>query len=205
MDPDLELLQRWREGDKGAGGRLLTKYFGDLHSYFSARIPELDQEDLIQDVFIRMVQARDRFEGRSSFRTYLLRIAQNVFREALRKRYRPTGRFDPLSESVADVSGRTQSSILAENEELQLLLDALRMIPSAQQDLLELHYFHDMTYEQLGDMLDIPAGTAKSRTFAARRALLAHYSKLLGKNRTEQDIDRNLATVRTSVRLARRR
>lgn len=199
MDPDLGLLERWREGDRSAGGQLLSKYFGDLRSYFRSRIPELDQEDLIQEVFARMVSARDRFGGRALFRTYLLRIAQNVYREALRKRYRPTSAVDELSESVADVSGRTQSSILAENEELQLLLEALRSIPIAQQDLLELHYFHGATYPQVGEILSVPDGTIKSRMHAARQALRTRYEQLLGGPIDAEDVEHNLALVRSSV------
>jgi RNA polymerase sigma-70 factor (ECF subfamily) len=199
VDPDLELLQNWRDGDKTAGGRLLAKYFRALRSYFQTRVPELDQEDLIQEVFTRMVSARDRFEGRSSVRIYLFCIAKNVYYEALRKRYRPTGVFDELTESVADVSGRTQSSILAATEELRLLLDALRTLPAQQQELLELRYFQTMTQDEIAEVLGIPAGTVKSRIHAAHRSLRKRYGELLGGAVSQEQVQRALGAVRDAV------
>src|SRR5690349_6449837 len=85
MDPDLELLKRWRDGVRAAGDELLARYFNMWRVYFVARVPERQTEDLIQEVFLRMVEAHDRFEGRSSVRTFLTSIARNVFNETVRE------------------------------------------------------------------------------------------------------------------------
>ncbi|WP_106094607.1 RNA polymerase sigma factor [Enhygromyxa salina] len=201
-DQDLELLQRWRDGDKPAGGELLARHFNLLRVYFLKRVPERPTEDLIQEVFVRMVEALDRFEGRCSVRTFLIRIAQNVYRETLRELHRPDGQFDPLSESLFAISGRRQSSIVAQDQAQQLLLDAMQHIPSDQHDMLDLYYFHGFTLREIAELQEIPEGTAKSRIDAARRSLLREFMSLLGSDAevwTDDALDRGLTRVRDVV------
>jgi RNA polymerase sigma-70 factor (ECF subfamily) len=208
VDTDEQLLQRWREGDRDAGSRLLARYIGMLRAYFVRRLRECDPADLVQDVFLRMTVARDRFEGRSSVRTYVVHIARNVFREKLRELHRPNGRFDPLVESLAQSSGHGQSSILGNDEELQLMLDAMQHIPEAQLELLELHYFYDYTQVEIAELDQVAVGTVKSRIEAARRALLREFMNLLGPGReawTEDALDRGLVRVREAVLRCKRR
>lgn len=198
MDPDLELLMRWRDGDRDAGGELLARYFNMLRVYFVARVPERQTEDLIQEVFVRMIEARDRFEGRCTVRTFLTGIARHVFQETVRDLYRPDGRVDPLNESIFAISGRSQSSLLASEQALQLLLDAMQRVTVHQQDMLELHYFHGFTVRELAEVDEVPFGTANGRLQAARRALLREFMTLLGPDAetwTEDALDRGLTRV----------
>ena len=182
MDPDIELLRQWRDGDNGAGWQLLFRHFRQLNAYFRQRLPELDPDDLVQEVYTRMVEAeaRDRFEGRSSLRTYLFRIARNVFREEVRRLQGERAHFNPLVDSMADLTGRTQSSLVAQDERAQLTLSALRSIPSEQQDVLELHYLFDMRTCEIAECLDIPGGTVRSRLQAGRRAAARVLAEALG-------------------------
>lgn len=202
MDPDLELLVRWRDGDRKAGGLLLARHFNMLRVYFVARVPERQTEDLIQEVFLRMVEALDRFQGRCSVRTFLTSIARHVFHETVRELYRPDGRFDPLNESLYSVCGRSQSSLLANEEALQLLLDAMQRVTCQQQDTLELHYFHGFTVRELAEFEGVPFGTANGRLQSARRALLREFVTLLGPDAqtwTDDALDRGLTQVRDLV------
>ncbi|PRQ02956.1 ECF RNA polymerase sigma-E factor [Enhygromyxa salina] len=201
MDPDLELLEQWRNGDSDAGGRLLAQYFNSLRVYFVQRVSEADPEDLIQEVFRRMVEARDRFEGRSRLRTYLFHIAQNVYYETVRKLHRPNGSFDPLTESIASVSGRSQSSLLAEDERQQLLLAALRSLTATEQDIIELRHFHGLSSAELAEHFGIPQGTAKSRLAVARRQLGRAFLEAFkaGGELSDESIARDLDQVREVV------
>lgn len=198
-DPDLELLTRWRAGDNDAGSELLARHFNLLRVYFLGRVPQRQIEDLIQEVFLRMVEALGRFEGRCSVRTFLIRIAQNVVRETLRELHRPNGSFDPFTESLFAISGRAQASILADEESQQLLLDAMQRVSSDHHDLLDLHYFHGLTVRELAEVSEVPVGTAKSRLEAARRSLLREFMTLLGPDApewTDDALERGLTRVR---------
>lgn len=202
MDSDHELLQKWRDGDRQAGSELLARHFNLLRIYFVRRLPERPTEDLIQEVFLRMVEALERFEGRASVRTFLMRIARNVFRETLREIHRPGGQVDPFSESMALITGRTVSSTYAREQYQQLLLDAMEGIAIEQSEQLELYYFHGLKHHEIAEILEIPVGTAKSRMTTARRALLREFMVRLGPDAeawTEDALDRGLSQVRDVV------
>lgn len=207
-DTDEQLLQCWREGDGEAGSRLLARYINRLRVYFVTRLRECETEDLIQDVFLRLVAARDRFEGRSLVRTYVMHIARNVYREKLRELHRPDGKFDPLEDSLAELTGHGQSSLLAADQELQLMLDAMQHITEAQFEVLELYYFYEYAQAEIADIVNVPSGTVKSRLEAARKALLREFMRLLGPDQqqwTDEALDRGLVRVAEAVLRCRRR
>jgi RNA polymerase sigma-70 factor (ECF subfamily) len=160
METDLELLERWRSGDREAGGRLVTRHFLDVRTYFRLRMPT-DYEDLHQETFTRLSRSLDNFRGESSFRTYLFRIARNVLAEALRKRYR--AEFDPIVSSIVDLTGDSQGTIMIEREHLRMLFDSLRALPLDEQDLIELYYFQRIGARELADLFGLAEGGVRSR------------------------------------------
>lgn len=205
VDTDFRLLERWREGDGEAGSELLARHFNTLRVYFLARVPHRQIEDLIQEVFLRMVEALERFEGRSSVRTYLLRIARNVVLET----YRAKGNFDEFHDSQYALGGRNFASLCVENDErLQLLLDAMQQIPLRQQDLLECHYFHGLSMAELAELFELKVGTVKSRMSSARRALLQAFVALLGEDSSDWSdaiLEERLERAREAVLKGKRR
>ena len=133
MDPDRELLERWRAGDQAAGRDLFARFFDPLFRFFANKCNEPDE--LVQATFFALVKARDQFAGRSSFRTYLFTIARNELYRWLRTFKRERG-FDPELSSIAEVA-TTAGSRLARNEEHRRLCAALRTLPVESQTLLE--------------------------------------------------------------------
>lgn len=200
---DMDLLERWRDGHQEAGGELLTRYFNGLRIYFATRLPELETADLIQEVFLRMVDARDRFAGRSSVRTYVFHIARHLYWEEVRRLHRPNGVFDPEVDKLADVSGRSQTAVLRQRQAEERMLTALEHLPSKQHDLLDFYYFQQMSCAELGELFSIPVGTVKSRLVSARRALLAEFISQLGPDAeswTDEALDRGLVEVGRAMR-----
>ena len=200
---DIELLERWRNEDQHAGGELLTRHFNGLRIYFATRLPEFETSDLIQEVFVRMIDARDRFAGLSSVRTYIFHIARHLYWEKLRELHRPGGVFDPDVDRLADLSGRSQTSIIRQDQAEELMLTALEYLPSTQHDLLEFHYFQQMSCAELGELFAIPVGTVKSRLVSARVSLLREFISHLGPDAdswTEDALDRGLVQVGKAMR-----
>ena len=126
MDEDLQLLTAWRDGDEAAGTKLVGRHFDALYAFFAGKVPEAPDE-LLQRTLLACVEHRDRFEGRSSFRTYLFSIARNELFMYWRKRGSGPA-FDPDAQSVADL-GTSPSSVLARRQEQRLLLEGLRSLP----------------------------------------------------------------------------
>lgn len=163
---DLELLDAWRSGDLRAGNALFQRHFAALSRFFRNKI-DVGVEDLIQDTFLACVEGRDRFAGRSSFRTYLFSVARHLLHGRYRQRRRD---LDVTVTSVLDL-GASPSRPLGRREEEAALLRALRSIPIDFQIALELAYWEDMKGPELAEVLGIPANTARSRLARARVAL----------------------------------
>jgi RNA polymerase sigma-70 factor (ECF subfamily) len=163
---DLELLERWRGGDVESGEQLFRRYVDQLERFFRNKI-DRGAEDLIQNTFLACLEARDRFRGSSSFRTYLFGIAHNLLLGHYRRQRRA---IDFEHTSVVDL-GASPSGPLARREEHDALLRALRSIPLDYQVVLELAYWEDLTGPEIGEILQLPANTVRSRLARARAAL----------------------------------
>ena len=170
VDDELVLLEAWRSGDKAAGSTLFERYFDPLNRFFRSKIPSRT-EDAMQKTFLVCVESRDAFEGRSTFRSYVFAVAYNVLRNQIRGLMRERERFDPGVTSAWAVDP-SPSGMVAEAQEHQLLLAALRQLPFDQQVVLELFYWEDMQGAEISDVLGIAEGTARSRLRLAKQRLV---------------------------------
>lgn len=199
---DLELLERWRAGSHTAGNQLVGRHFIGVRGYFIAKFTE-DHEDLTQETFSRLVAGRDRFRGGSTFKSYLYSIARNVSHEYLRHRYKLALATPLETSSLVDLTGRRQSSLLAEREELRLLLDALRQLTLAQQELVELHYWQRLSGIELGHVYELPESTVRGRLRMALRRLAEVHRELRVKPHSreldEAEIERWLEELRQQL------
>ena len=159
MEEDLQLLQKWREGDKTAGNELFQRHFSALYTFFRNKT-QLGIDDLVQRTFLACVEGRDRFREDSSFRTYMFAAARRILYREFEHRRRDGVDFGVSS--VHDLDP-TPSGIVVQKQEQRLLLAALRMIPLDHQVALELCYVQGLRGPQLARILEVPEGTVRSR------------------------------------------
>lgn len=189
---DLELLERWRGGDKTAGDELFVRHFDGIFRFFASKMSGDAVEDLVQSTFLACVEGKDAFRGDASFRTYLFAVA----RKLLYRRYRDRKKTDALDFGVTSLHdlGPSPTAALHAEQEQRLLLEALRRIPLDLQIALELHYWERLSGPDIAVVLDVPEGTVRSRLRRAREALqvqlqaLADSAELLAA--TTSDLDR---------------
>ncbi|MBC8067387.1 MAG: RNA polymerase sigma factor, partial [Deltaproteobacteria bacterium] len=119
----------------------------------------------------------DAFAGRSTFRSYLFAIARHTLFHHWRERHREV---DPLTSSAAALLQVEHSPAdrIAEREDQRLLLRALRTLPIELQTLLELAYWEGLSDQELAEVVEVPAGTVKSRLRKARALLEQQLAKL---------------------------
>ena len=168
MDADLKLLESWRAGDSRAGQDLFARHFADIYRFFQYKVGA-DADDLAQRTFMACIDARDRFRGGSSFRTYLFAIARNQLYSFLRRIPRAE-HVDFEQASIADLMPSLGSQ-LGRARAVERLRLALTTLPAEQQLLLELHYWHELDAEALGEVFESTPGTIRVRLLRARRAL----------------------------------
>ena len=165
MQADSELLSHWRAGNAAAGEALFARHFDSLYRFFRSKCGH-DADELVQATLLACVDARDRFRGESTFRTYLFVIA----RQKLHRFFATHPRFDPLESSVADITTSVRT-VIARDERAEQLATALRTLPVDLQTLLELHYWEGLDQHALSEVFAVPPGTIRVWMHRARAKL----------------------------------
>jgi RNA polymerase sigma-70 factor, ECF subfamily len=198
---DSELLEAWRAGDGASGSALFERHFVSVFRFFASKLGDTTAQDLTQRTFVAVVQSRDRVREGAKFRGFVLAVARNQLLMYLRARGR-RGTDVELETSCVDELMPSPDSALAGSEQERLIVRALRRLPLEQQSLLELHYWEDLSTEEVGEVLGIPRGTVKSRLFRARddlRKVLAAVAagERLGES-SIQDLEHWVARIRAA-------
>lgn len=199
METDESLLAAWRCGNRASGQRLFRRNFSVVHRFFVNKV-DGDVEDLVQRTFVACLEGQTRFEGRSTFQTYLLGIAQHLVCDVYRQRGRQR-QVDLERDSIVDL-GAGPSTLMAEKREQRILLEALRRIPLKYQMVLELHYWEKLTGAQIGEILEIPANTAHARLRLAKDRLRRVLKQLNASRDLLESTDVDLERWAESVRSA---
>jgi RNA polymerase sigma-70 factor (ECF subfamily) len=197
---DFELLEAWRKSDKRAGGELFERHFASVLAFFRNKVGD-EAPDLVQRTFLSCVKARDRFEGRSSFRTYLFTVARNELYDHLRRRKRDAQRFDALEVSVESL-GPSPATMAVQKRERRLLLEGLRRIPVDHQVILELYFWEELSAREIGEVVGAPEGTVRTRIRRAKQLLEAELSSLANDPQVLSSTIANLEDWARSLRVA---
>ncbi|MCA9655369.1 MAG: sigma-70 family RNA polymerase sigma factor [Myxococcales bacterium] len=197
-DDDRALLLAWQAGDKRAGGQLIDRYLAPILRFFRNKVGQAaEAEELAQRTFKGAVEGVVRFRDGATVRTWMFAIARNVLRQWAEETARSRGRTGESGElSVADL-GAGPSTVLAQRREQRLMLAALRRIPLESQLVLELSYWEQLTAKQIGEVLDCPEGTARSRL---RKAKLELRGTLDGLARDAAELESTMHGLETWAR-----
>jgi RNA polymerase sigma factor (sigma-70 family) len=135
----------------------------------------VDAEDVLHQAYCKVLDGRARFDGRSSFKTWLFGVIQRTASEERRWGWLRLGRLERWWRERADGDG-TDPSLPVEDERVTNLQAALTKLSRRQQQVLHLVFFQEMTVQDAADVLAMPVGTARThyeRGKARLRQLLA--------------------------------
>ncbi len=167
---DQTLLEVWREGDEAAGSMLVRRHFDIVVRFLERRVSSDALSDLIQAIFVAVVEARERIPEDVRFPAYLLGIARNKLLMHLRKQRYTLDDGEPITDPRGD-SLQRPSRIAAAMEEQRLLTYGLSRLELDLQIVLEMHYWEELSTADIACVLGIPKGTVKTRLFRARKQL----------------------------------
>lgn len=170
--PDEEWVGSALAGDRNAFAVLVRRHQGALHRYLVRMVGSSDEAmELTQEVFIRAWQALPQWQPEAQFRTWLFRIASNAALDLLRRRR--TVEFVPLEGQVEPAHPGADPERQAQvTQQVRLLEASLARLTPEHRDILLLREVEDMSYEEIGRVLSLSAGTVKSRLARARMALI---------------------------------
>ena len=157
-----ELIRRIAGGETRLCARLADRYGRAVYT-LAARIAGCteDAEELTQDIFLKAFSSLDRFGGRSSFSTWLYRIALNECLTFLNKQRAAST--VSLDAPEADTLQKLESDPYFSGDKAQMALQkALLTLPEKQRMVFNLKYYQEMKYEQMSDIFGTSVGALKA-------------------------------------------
>lgn len=178
---DAELMALVRDGDFVAFDEIYNRYSGHLRKFlFSLTWDQDTAEDYLQEVFLRLYRARDRYRPTGKFSTYIFQIAKNYY---LSQRRRASSRAPEASLAHESPDGLGSFESIRANAkiepEVHLLEEyrrfrirrAIDALPERLKLVFVMSHLQDLKYVEIAEVLGIPLGTVKSRMSAAVSAL----------------------------------
>lgn len=178
---DGDLIDRVRRHDDLAFAELVRRYSPRVHGLLAGMLRNsYDVEDAVQDVFFKVYRKLPEFEGKSSFFTWLYRVAVNTATDHLKRRRRTTKGFDdmPGFEPVAESDTPTED--FNRTELRRRMAEAMADLPEIYRNILVLREYEECSYEEIAEILDVAIGTVESRLFRARARLKEKLKKFMG-------------------------
>ncbi len=144
---------------------------------------EQDAQDVVQEAFLRAFKSFGGFHG-SNGRAWLLTIVRNTSYTLLKKN-RVANLMTPFDEEIHASADESVSAatILERSEDANLIREAMDELPAALREILTLRHQEDLSYKEIADIAQIPAGTVMSRLARARGKLKERLAARIGKKK----------------------
>src|SRR5438034_963293 len=144
---------------------------------------EQDVQDVVQEAFLRAFKSFGGFHG-SNGRAWLLTIVRNTSYTLLKKN-RVADLTTPFDEEIhaSDDESVNAATILERSEDAELIREAMDELPAEFREILTLRHQEDLSYKEIADIAQIPAGTVMSRLARARGKLKERLAARIGKKK----------------------
>jgi len=177
-ESDSTLMQLVQAGDTAQLAVLFERHHVGLFRYLLAlgRDRAL-AEDLVQEVFFRVIKYARTYDPKLAFPVWLYGMARNAYFDSHRKR-RP--------EKFAGDAGEIESSepmpeeAIRQKQDVAFLREALAKLPEDKREVLVLSRYHDMRYEDIARVMRCEVGAVKVRVYRALKELREHFCELRG-------------------------
>jgi RNA polymerase sigma-70 factor (ECF subfamily) len=191
---DQALIEKVRAGDYQAFEALVNRYEGKVYRLSMRMLRnQEDAEDALQETFLQVYRGLKSFEGRSTFSTWLFRLATNVCLMKIRHRETEPAKLLPLEEYIPqhEEGGHPQiqdwpdkpEDLLLNKESQEKMLEALEKLPADHRAVFVLRDIEGFSNSEAGEALGISVAAVKSRLHRARLALRGMLSSYFQKRK----------------------
>jgi RNA polymerase sigma factor (sigma-70 family) len=181
--PDEELMSQVRSGVGEMLGVLFDRYQMPLFNFFYKMTgSRTTSEDLVQEVFFRILKYRQSYQQGTPFRAWMYQIARNARVDFFRKQ-RPEVTWEPEMEPAVAPADSAQ-----QQQETQMLYRALLEMPAEKKEVLILSRFQGLKYEEIAQLLGCEVNTVKTKVHRALQELreLFHQPSAVRQTRGER-------------------
>ena len=174
---DKEVMENVRDGRVERLAILFERYHVTLYNFFLRLTGNRSiSEDLVQNVFFRILKYRHTYQGQSKFAIWMYQIARNVHNDYLRKKKDEV----PLDEQYEEVSSPELSPTekMEQSQDIALIREALSKLPLRKREILVLSRYHDLTHKEIAELFGCHIGTVKATIHRATKELGKIYLRL---------------------------
>jgi RNA polymerase sigma-70 factor (ECF subfamily) len=171
---DEELIKAVQQGDEQAFSHVVQRYQGKLFAYIMRLMNHRDEaHDITQDVFLKAYKNIHRFDTDRKFSSWIYRIAHNESVNWLKKKTR--AKVESLESHVENgfqLAGSTDvHEQLVSKEAQKLVREAIQTLPNKYQEVMEMRYLDQLSYDEISKKLDKPVNTVGTLINRAKKKL----------------------------------
>ena len=169
-------IEKAKKGDQVAFTYLLDHYWNEVYGFMLKRTEnETDAEDIAIETFSKAFDKIATYNPEFQFNTWLIAIAKNVHIDMLRKKKSThfveiTDEEDQQAYNVADTSPSVEDAIITE-QNLSRLLQFIKELKPHYQEVIQLRYFQEMSYQEISEQLGEPLSNVKIKLLRAKKLL----------------------------------
>ena len=181
-DNDSVLIERVKNGDKGAFNFLVNKYYPRVYaSLFSYTKSKEDSEDLAQQTFLKVWQQIESFRGDSAFFTWIYRIAINLAKNHfVSSGYKKQKVNTSIENAEIEISSYENiEAVLMHDQSMKQIKEFINNMPESLKTAFTLRESEGKSYEEISLITETPIGTVRSRIFRARESIIDYMQKEL--------------------------
>jgi RNA polymerase sigma factor (sigma-70 family) len=150
---------------------LVEQYTGEIYSYLWRMLRDhQDAEDVLQETFLRAFKSFPGLRDDSNFRAWLYKIATNAAYTQLKQRTRRESHFAVFIENIQGTNPPPRELVLA-------VLTAIESLPSKQQASLMLRKYQNLSYSEIGNVLNCSPDSARANVYQALKRLRAEFTE----------------------------
>ena len=172
----LKNIQKAILGDQVAFTFLLDFYWNEVYGYMLKRTEnETDTDDIVIETFAKAFDKISTYNPEFGFNTWLITIAKNVHIDMLRKKKSAlfleiTDDEDSIANQILDETPTVEDKLITE-QNLSKLLQQIKKLKPAYQEVIQLRYFQEMTYQEMAEQLNEPLNNIKIKLLRAKKLL----------------------------------
>jgi len=168
---DEELVARSMGGDPESFNQLIKRWERPIYALAYRTIGrEDDARDVVQETFLRAFRGLGGFRGQAKFSSWLYRITLNLCRDWIRRQRRAPVVLTPDGVDLVDLAGEADGAeradeAVARQDVRRAVALAMRALPEEQRAAIVLKEYHDLTFQEIADLLGCPLSTVKTRLY----------------------------------------
>lgn len=173
---DNAIMLSVKTGELDKMGLLFERHHRALYHFFFYMVSHRESsEDMVQNVFFRMLKYRHTFSGEGEFRTWMYHLARNILKDHKKKNRKKLEQY-PISDWENNIpGGMLADEPLQKKQDVKMLQFAMSRLNYESREILILSRFQELKYVEIGRILDINEGAVKVRVHRAMNQLKQIY------------------------------